>query len=141
MFVPVERPIVNRTAKVNAIAELLAEGAADSHATLRIRGECMAPTLVDGTRASVGRASIVLPGDIVVFRTSNDLTAHRVLGYWIRSWKLALVTKGDHCDRHDGVIELDRLLGRIGTSVSIPTRLRSVGAYLRLIVSRVGRRT
>jgi hypothetical protein len=141
LFLSVEHKIVNRTAKVIAIAEMLTEGSSVSEATLRIRGECMAPTLVDGMCASVGRASIVLPGDIVVFRTSTDLTAHRVLGYWVRAWKLALVTKGDHCDRHDGVIELDRVIGRIGESVSIPTRLRSFGAFLRLLVSRAGRRT
>jgi hypothetical protein len=140
LFVSVERTIVDRTEKVNAIAEILSEGTAGSHATLRIRGGCMAPALPDGTRVAARRARLVLPGDVVVFRGSNDLTAHRVLGYWVRGFRLALVTRGDNCDRHDGLIELDRVVGRLETPVSTSARLRAAGSFIRLLVAKAGRR-
>jgi hypothetical protein len=103
---------------------------------LRIRGDCMAPELVDGATVVVKRRRLYLPGDIVVFRTpAGDLAAHRVLG-----WRPAgLVTKGDGCVAHDAPVPADALLGAVVSAVPLRSRVRALVDFVRLVGRRIMR--
>jgi len=101
---------------------------------LRIRGDCMAPELVDGATVVVKRRRLYLPGDIVVFRTpAGDLAAHRVLG-----WRPAgLVTKGDGCVAHDAPVPRQALLGAVVTRIGAGRRLGAMADFVRLVARRI----
>lgn len=100
----------------------------------------MTPSMSDGDTVTVRRAGIILPGDVVVFRRSDILVAHRVLG-WAKSRDgFGVVTQGDHCDHHDGVIVRSRLLGRVETSVSLGDRARALATFVQHVFRKLVRR-
>lgn len=100
----------------------------------------MSPWVEAGARARVEKRSIYLPGDVIVFRSSSDFVAHRLLGYAPVAGRLGFVTKGDHCPRHDGVVPGDRVVGRLVTPVPIRARLAAIGTLVALVARRlVGR--
>jgi len=139
VFEPIESRIVDRTSQLHAVAEILKEGLSEAAATIQIRGDCMMPQLANGAEIAVKRAKLILPGDVLVFRSSTGLTAHRVVGYWYLEARLALVTKGDHCAHHDGVVAFDRVIGVVQTRIGLRSRFHAMGSFVRLIAARLRR--
>jgi hypothetical protein len=120
---------------VNASSERFVEElAAEEGVTLRIRGGCMTPHLVEGSNVMVRARRLYLPGDVVVFRTpAGDLAAHRVLG-----WRPAgLVTKGDGCTIHDAPVPRAAIVGAAAIAVPFSARLRAVVELGRIVIRRI----
>ncbi len=108
---------------------------------MHINGNCMSPAIKHGDEATVRRSTFYFPGDVIVFRTNRSFVAHRVLG-WIPSRRgIGLLTKGDHCERHDGVIDRSRVLGRLDAHVAPADRLRALFAFMAVTLRRLLRRT
>jgi signal peptidase I len=106
---------------------------------IRIRGDCMQPALTDGEMVSVRRTRFLLPGDVVVFRNTSTLVAHRVIGWAPIGSRLGYVTRGDQCERHDGIVARERVVGRVETPVGPGQRLAALLAFTRLILTRLRR--
>jgi signal peptidase I len=117
---------------VSVLRDLAREGSS----TVVVRGACMEPLLHSGDALSVRARRLYLPGDVIVFRTpAGELAAHRVLG-----WRPAgLITKGDHCDVHDGPVARKEIVGAADVSVSVGARLSAIGALLKIIARRLAR--
>lgn len=126
--------------RFDALFELAADGAAEDSVTIRIRGGCMSPAIGEGERLEVRRSRLVLPGDVIVFRDNTCLVAHRLLGWVIREGAIGLVTRGDRCTHHDGVIPISHVVGRIDTPVSVLERMRAACAFVALILGRLTKR-
>lgn len=96
--------------------------------SVRVRGDCMAPVLADGSLVEVAAARLYWPGDVVVWSAPDGgLVAHRLLGYRLHRGSLALVTRGDSAAVHDSPVPLSRVLGRVsGVPVPFSARRRAV---------------
>ncbi len=95
-------------------------------AVLRIDGGCMTPDLAHQQPVRVERAGFFWPGDVVAFHCpyQGRLLMHRCLGY-VRSrgtWKL--MTMPDRGIKPDVLVDLPRVLGRIGSHAGAPYRPR-----------------
>lgn len=113
------------------LSELAVDGV-----SLRVRGDCMTPHLVDGSTVCVRARRVYWPGDVLVFRTAaGDLAAHRVLG-----WRTAgLVTKGDGCAIHDAPVPREDIVGAAAVRVSLRERLAALVELARIVARRVAR--
>jgi hypothetical protein len=103
------------------LTSALAEGDA---LALRVSGVCMEPDLRSQALVRVERSKRFWPGDVVAFHCShqNRLLMHRCLGY-VRSrgaWKL--MTMADRGPSPDVLVDLSRVLGRIGAHAGAPYR-------------------
>jgi signal peptidase I len=128
---------MTRPEHLDAIYDVAHECLAAGAFRIRINGNCMLPALGHGDEAIVRAARVLLPGDIIVFRTDRSLVAHRVLG-WVPSRRGArILTRGDHCASHDGLVAPDRVLGRLDARVGSGDRLRSFAAFLVAILVRL----
>lgn len=79
-----------------------------------VRGTSMLPMLRQGDQLLVAHGSREMRlGDIVVFRRSDGLIAHRVLRVLSQPGKLILRTKGDHVLALDPILDEDLLMGRV----------------------------
>jgi hypothetical protein len=118
---------------------LVRELAADGGLSLNIRGDCMAPLIEHSATTVVRRRRLYLPGDVVISRNrSNDLVAHRLLGYRLCAGHLALVTKGDHCAVHDSPVRFESVIGSIdGLTIPLSARLAALLDFARIVVRRV----
>jgi signal peptidase I len=114
----------------------LRELASSDGVMLRVIGGCMEPLIGGGEDVLVRRRRLYLPGDIIVFRTdAGSLAAHRVLGYRPGGGRGALVTKGDHCERHDGPVRADAIVGAIqGVRIPLRARLMALAHFARIAV-------
>jgi len=99
------------------------------------RGASMRPFIRDGDVLDVRPVDVrrLRRGDVVLFRDGEDrLLAHRV----VRVSRAGLATQGDALARSDGVIEYDRLLGRVcsvergGRQIAVGGRWRRWSALL-----------
>ena len=127
---------------VAAVRALAAEGPV----TATVRGGSMLPRLADGDRVEIARARFYLPGDVVAFHAGEGrIVVHRLLGYRLYRGRLACVTRGDAVPQLDAPVPLGQLLGRVvshpGPAPLAPPRARlaALGAFLGLVVRRVGR--
>jgi hypothetical protein len=119
-----------------AAFEILRDLSLTGSVSLRLRGDCMAPVLEDGTPIAVRARRFYLPGDVLVFRTNTgDLTAHRMLG-WRRA---ALVTKGDGCVIHDAPVAREAIVGAVDVPVDLGDRVRAMLELGRIVVQRLVR--
>jgi hypothetical protein len=107
--------------------------------SVRVRGDCMAPFLADGSQVEVTAARLYWPGDVVVWSApEGGLVAHRLLGYRLHRGTLALVTRGDSAAVHDPPVPLSRVLGRVsGAGIPFSTRGRAMRAFLGIALSRL----
>jgi signal peptidase I len=114
----------------------LRELARETGSRVVVRGGCMEPLLRAGAEISVRAKRVYLPGDVIVFRThAGDLAAHRVLG-----WRPAgLITKGDHCTRHDAPVKRGEIVGAVDVRVGLRERVRAVAALARIVMRRLAR--
>jgi hypothetical protein len=123
------------------LAAGLRELARELPLAVTVRGDCMAPRLRDGDRVAVAPAARYWPGDIVAFRTREGrLALHRLLGYRLRSGRLACVTRGDRCDLPDAPLAPERLVGRAAVRPTPAERARAVLAWLALALRAARRR-
>ena len=115
---------------------VLRELATTGEAKVIVRGACMEPLLRSGEEVLVHAKRVYWPGDVIVFRTcAGDLAAHRVLG-----WRaMGLVTKGDHCDVHDGPVSRESIVGAIAAPVTFAQRARAVAELARIVRRRLAR--
>jgi len=115
---------------------VLRELAREAESRVVVRGDCMEPLLQTGAEISVRAKRVYLPGDVIVFRThAGELAAHRVLG-----WRPAgLITKGDHCTRHDAPVERGAVIGAVDVRVGLRERLRAVASLARIVMRRLAR--
>jgi hypothetical protein len=123
------------TSRFAALRGLAREGPVE----VRLRGDCMAPRLVDGDRVLVAAARFYAPGDVVVFRAADGrLVAHRLLGYRRHAGALALVTRGDACPVHDAPVPLAAVLGRVeGIRPTLGDRAAALRRFAALALSRL----
>jgi signal peptidase I len=128
---------MNTRDRTEAVFDVAAECVADESITVRIRGGCMDPVLRDGEFAKVKRARFILPGDVVVFRTATTLVSHRAIGWAPFAGGVGIVTRGDHCERHDGVVSPRDILGRVDVRVGYRARLKAFSHYVSAIVRKV----
>ena len=121
-----------------AAFRFLRELASEERVTLRLRGDCMAPGLVDGEVVTVRRRRVYLPGDVIVFRTpAGDLAAHRVLGYRGRG----VLTRGDHCAIHDSPVAREAIVGAVeGLRVKLRDRARALARFSTIAGAALARR-
>jgi signal peptidase I len=112
---------------------VLRDLAAAGEAKVIVRGACMEPLLHSGDEVTVHARRVYWPGDVIVFRTrAGDLAAHRVLG-----WRAAgLVTKGDHCEIHDGPVTRANVLGAIGVRVTLAQRACALVQLMTIVMWR-----
>jgi hypothetical protein len=103
------------------LTSALADGDA---VALRVSGVCMEPDLRSGAPVRVERCGRFWPGDVVAFHCAqqNRLLMHRCLGYVRsrRAWKL--MTMADRGASPDVLVDLPRVLGRIGSHAGAPYR-------------------
>lgn len=123
---------------VDIVFDIARESAETGELTLVVAGDCMRPALANGDAIRVGRAKHYLPGDVVAFRTDKTLVVHRVLGWAPEAGGgLGVVTRGDHCTRHDGVVPLSRMLGRVAVPVGLCDRVKALLAFASIVVRKV----
>ena len=111
----------------------LQELAVEGETSVRVRGDCMNPQVVEGGKVQVRARRFYLPGDVLVFRTpAGDLAVHRVLG-----WRPdGLVTRGDRCSGHDATVTREAIVGAVRTRIPFRTRLRALASLLGIVVRR-----
>ena len=121
--------------------EALRGFAREGTVSVRVRGDCMAPVLADGSPVEVQAARLYWPGDVVVWSApEGGLVAHRLLGYRLHRGSLALVTRGDSATVHDSPVPLARVLGRVsGAPVPFSARGRALFAFFGIALSRLVR--
>lgn len=121
--------------------EALRGFAREGTVSVRVRGDCMAPVLADGSPVEVKAARLYWPGDVVVWSApEGGLVAHRLLGYRLHRGSLALVTRGDSAAVHDSPVPLSRVLGRVnGIPVPFSARGRAILDLFRIALSRLVR--
>jgi signal peptidase I len=122
---------------IDVVFETGREFAASDGFHLHVRGHCMSPTLSDGGKTVVRRARFILPGDIVVFRKDRVLVAHRVLGWVPRTGGMGVLTRGDHCDHHDGAIDPARILGRVDVRIGFADRISASLRFVSAVLARI----
>ncbi len=122
---------------METVFDVAVECVTEASMTVRIRGGCMAPVLRDGESAKVTRARFFFPGDVVVFRTATTLVSHRAIGWAPLAGGVGIVTRGDHCERHDGVVSTRDILGRVDLRVGYGARFKALSHYLSAIVRKV----
>lgn len=110
----------------------LKEAAADD-LQLSLRGECMTPSLQNGSNIKVRSTSFYWPGDVLVFRDPNDrLLAHRLIGYYRRGGKWKCLTQADNARRPDSGVSSAQVIGKVvSTPVSLRHRMSAAWRYIR----------
>ncbi len=121
------------------VLEALREMARERPVAVTVRGGCMAPGIAEGDRVEVAPARLYWPGDVIVFQAADGRwLVHRLLGWrWWRGGPAA-VTRGDGCPCHDAPVPAGRIFGRVVGRVSVASRLRAAGGFLRLLIRRIG---
>lgn len=121
--------------------EALRGFAREGTVSVRVRGDCMAPVLADGSPVEVAAARLYWPGDVIVWSApEGGLVAHRLLGYRFHQGSLALLTRGDSAAVHDSPVPLSRVLGRVsGIPVPLSARGRAVLAFFGIALQRLVR--
>ena len=96
----------------------------------------MEPDLLKGQVVGVALGRVFLPGDVVVFRDTQDgvLHAHRLVGY--RRWqgKWAAMAAADNGSTLDAPVPLEKVVGRVSyadLTISVMDRLRAAGVFFR----------
>ncbi|MFT5098286.1 MAG: phage repressor protein C with HTH and peptisase S24 domain [Lysobacterales bacterium] len=103
------------------IHHFLKEAAADD-LQLSLRGDCMTPSLHNGSNIKVRSAGFYWPGDVLVYRDQNDhLLAHRLLGYYRRQGNWRYLTQADNARRPDMGVAAFQVIGKV---LSAPVSLR-----------------
>ena len=123
---------------VDIVFDIARETAETGEFTLVVAGDCMRPALANGEVIRVSRPGHYLPGDVVAFRTDKTLVVHRLLGWApAADGRLGMVTRGDHCARHDGVVPGARMLGRVAVRVSLRDRVVAIAGFISIILRKV----
>jgi signal peptidase I len=96
----------------NATVDFLDQG---KELKIRLGGRSMYPFLRNGDIGLVKKICIsnLKIGDVIVFKTSEKLIAHRLLKIIYRNKKLSLITKGDSLLKKDCPISEENYIGKI----------------------------
>jgi len=100
------------TRKLDDLTDMLTEKG--EAFTLRIRGGCMQPLIIDRARVTVKRQAVYLPGDVVAYQNGiGQFVCHRFLGYvlWRNGWRA--MTRTDNAPQADALIQPGCLLGKV----------------------------
>ena len=102
---------------------------------LHLAGECMSPSMEANAEYTVRRQRFYWPGDVVVFEARDGtLTAHRLLGAYLRDGHWKLLTQADTAKRPDFAVPFDQLIGRV--EEAHPRRLFALRRFLSFCVGR-----
>jgi Peptidase S24-like len=113
---------------------------------IRINGNCMAPSIRDGSVVEVEARKRYWPGDVLVLRSGADqLIAHRLIGGYRKDGMVKLMTQADNGGRPDGVIAADRIVGAVCGGdcaqkvIRVPaaSRLLSLARFVRYFLYRL----
>lgn len=136
---PDSSPSISRLLALQALA-------AEAPLPMRVRGDCMAPLVLDGAWVAIsGPAERYWPGDVVAVRTAGrGLALHRVLGAYRRRGEWRYLTQGDRALRPDRAVTAAEILGLIGGGdcsprlVQVPPwhRARALGRFATFILIR-----
>ena len=121
----------------------------DGGLKIRISGSCMVPLIQDGALVSIIKQAKYYPGDVIVKRCHDDqLMAHRLIGWYPHKGGLLFVTRADNARVADRGVPISRIIGRVSAgecaesviSVPVKQRIKAVGQFLILILTRLGHR-
>lgn len=118
----------------------LGEMAADEPLKITVRGDCMAPWLVDGERVAVERRRFYWPGDVVAFQDHRGRrVVHRVIGWRPARKGLRILTQADVAPRADSSVPLRLVIGKARIPVPWRQRLRALGRLCALLWKQIHR--
>jgi len=102
---------------------------------LHLRGDCMSPSMEPDTEYTVQRCRIYWPGDVLVFEARDGtLTAHRLLGAYLRNGHWKLLTQADTATRPDFAVPAEQIIGRLENVRA--RRLFALGRFLSFCLKR-----
>ena len=140
-------PLLREDRSASAIFSLLAEELSAAGITFRFQavGQSMYPTICNGEMLYVEPlgGSKLACGDIVLFRRTDGLKAHRI----VKIRGAAYATRGDSSLQDDGEVRRDQILGRvigkeggnIGKPISLAGLLPRTRFRIRRLRSKIGR--
>ena len=73
----------------------------------------MSPFIKSGSILTIKPDQNIYIGDIVLYRTSGGLIAHRVIGERSASDECFFVMKGDNLNHKDGLVRASHILGKV----------------------------
>ncbi len=96
----------------------------------RVRGRSMEPALGTGDMVRVTAARLLLPGDLVLYRSPEAFVVHRLLGWYRSGGRPWLLTQGDAVRTPDFRVSPTDVVGRVGGTVSLYDRLAALARFV-----------
>jgi hypothetical protein len=101
-------------ARTETVTRALSDLVAEAPLEIRLRGASMEPLLGNADTVIVSSARRFWPGDILLFRDSQDqLVTHRLLGGIPTRAGWRFILRGDACSKVDGGVRREQICGRV----------------------------